>query len=94
MVLLFSARGKSSDWYRNLKAHPEDAKLRLGFKKYSPGVNFIDDPALVEEIMRWYVNKHPRSSKMIFGWDSKKNNLETTDLSFLLDAIRIVKLNL
>ena len=93
-VLLFSARGKRSDWYRNLRAHPEDAELRMGFKKYNPRVEFIDDPAQVEEIMRWYIEKHPRSSKMIFGWEPEKDSLETTDLGSLFDDIRIVRLNI
>ncbi len=93
-VLLFSARGASSDWYRNLKAHPEDAQLRIGFKMHSPVVEFVDEPEMVEEILRWYVNKHPRSSEFIFGWDPKRDDLEKTDLTSLVESIRIVRLGL
>ena len=91
-VLLFSARGKSSDWYRNLKANPEKTEIRIGFKRIKPAVQFIDDPANVEEIMRWYIQKFPGSSKMLFGWDQKKDNLETADLSSLAEALKIVQL--
>ncbi len=92
-VLLFSARGKISDWYRNLRANPQDTVLRIGFKKYNPSVEFIDEPEAIEETMRWYVKKYPRSSTMLFGWDPKKDDPETADIASLVDAIKIVKLN-
>ena len=91
-VLLFSSRGSKSDWYRNLKAHPDDAVLRIGFKKYSPKVEFIEETEAISETMRWYVKKFPGSSKMLFGWDLKKDNLETVDLSSLAEALKIVRL--
>lgn len=93
-VLLFSARGARSDWYRNLKAHPEDARLRVGFKKYSPVVEFVYEPETIEEIMRWYVRKHQRSSGFIFGWNPKRDDPEKTDLTSLIETIKIVKLDL
>jgi deazaflavin-dependent oxidoreductase (nitroreductase family) len=91
-VLLFSSRGSASDWYRNLKAHPEDVMLRIGFKKYSPKVEFIDKPEEIEGTMRWYVKKFPGSSKMLFGWNPKKDDPETADMASLVDALKIVKL--
>ena len=91
-VLLFSARGKSSDWYRNLKANPDKTVIRIGFKKLKPTVEFIDDPAKVKEIMYWYIQKFPRSSKMLFGWEPKKDNIETADLSSLAESLKIVQL--
>jgi hypothetical protein len=42
-VFLFSARGKRSDWYRNLKANPNDTKLRMGFKTITPMIEFIEE---------------------------------------------------
>jgi deazaflavin-dependent oxidoreductase (nitroreductase family) len=92
-VLLFSARGKRSDWYRNLKMYPSDVKMRIGFKTYSPIIELIEETEALEEILRWYVKKHPQSSKMIFGWDSKRDDPETTDLTSLVNAIKIVKLS-
>jgi len=91
-VLLFSARGKSSDWYRNLKANPEKTEIQIGFKKIKPAVEFIDDQDKIKEIMHWYIQKFPGSSKMLFGWDPKKDNLETADLSSLAEALKIVRL--
>ena len=65
----------------------------MGFKTYTPIVEFINEPEVVEEILRWYVKKHPRSSNIFFGWDPKQDDLETSDLTSLIDVIKIVKLN-
>ena len=93
-MLLFSARGTSADWYKNLQARPEDARLRIGFKTYHPEVEFIEDSVIVEEMIRWYVKKYPRSSKMIFGWNPNRDDSEETDLTSLVKVIKIVKLSL
>jgi deazaflavin-dependent oxidoreductase (nitroreductase family) len=93
-ILLFSSRGKTSDWYKNLRAHPENAEVQIGFKKYHPSIEFIEDYTLATDILRWYIEKHPRSSQFLFGWNQKKDNLETADLKFITDSIRIVRLNL
>jgi deazaflavin-dependent oxidoreductase (nitroreductase family) len=93
-VFLFSARGKRSDWYRNIKTNPNDAKLRMGFKTLTPIVEFIEEDEEVEEILRWYVKMHPRSSKMIFGWDPSRDDPEKTDLTSLIKTFKIVKLSL
>jgi deazaflavin-dependent oxidoreductase (nitroreductase family) len=92
-VLLFSARGKASDWYRNLKAHPEKTEIRIGFKKSSPKVEFVDDPERIKEIMHWYIQKFPGSSKMLFGWNKKKDDIETAGLSSLAEALKIIQLS-
>ncbi len=93
-VLLFSARGYRSDWYRNLKANPDDVKLRMGFKTHEPEVDFIDEPEVVDETLRWYVKRHPRSSRIIFGWDPRRDDPATTDLSSLVDVMKIVRLGI
>ena len=93
-VLLFSARGIRSDWYRNLRANPDHVKLRMGFKTYEPAVELIEEPEVIEETLRWYVKKHPRSSSVIFGWDPRRDDPTTTDLSSLVDVMKIVKLGI
>jgi deazaflavin-dependent oxidoreductase (nitroreductase family) len=92
-VLIFSARGKRSDWYKNLKMNPDDVKLRIGFKTHIPRIDLIEDADDVKEILGWYVKKNSRSSKMLFGWDAEKDRFETTDLSLLINTIKIVKLS-
>jgi deazaflavin-dependent oxidoreductase (nitroreductase family) len=93
-LILFSGRGHRSDWYRNLMAYPEDVKLKLGFKMYEPLVDFISEPEELEEYLRWYINAYPKSSRFLFGWDPKRDDLETSDLSSLVNILKIVKLDI
>jgi deazaflavin-dependent oxidoreductase (nitroreductase family) len=93
MIILFSARGAQSDWFRNLKTNPDKAKLRIGFKTIIPEVELVSDPDKVEEYLRWYIDKHPRSSHFLFGWDPKKDNLGDIDLSSLVKLMTVVKLS-
>lgn len=93
-IIIFAARGIKSDWYRNLKAKSDEVKLRIGFKTYKPNVELIDDPKVVRDYLRWYVVKFPRSSKILFGWDLRIDNVETTDFTSVAEIIKIVKLRL
>jgi deazaflavin-dependent oxidoreductase (nitroreductase family) len=91
-VILFSARGARSDWYRNLKALPDSVKLRIGFKTIKPRLEFIDKPDAILDYVKWYIQEYPRSSHFLFGWNPKEDDIETTDLSSLTAVLTIVKL--
>jgi hypothetical protein len=43
--------------------------------------------------MKWYVVNHGKSAKMLFGWDRKFDDPETTDFSKLLTMITIIRLH-
>ena len=92
-LILFSARGQRSDWYRNLVANPEDVKIRMGFHTYEPVIELLTEPKIIEEYLRWYLKEHPRSSRFLFGWDLKRDSLETSDLTSLVNILKIVKLD-
>jgi hypothetical protein len=57
-------------------------------------VEIVSDPELVEDYLKWYIEKHPRSSHYLFGWDPKRDTLETIDLSSLVKLITIVELRI
>ncbi|GAH73663.1 unnamed protein product, partial [marine sediment metagenome] len=44
------------------------------------------------KIIRWYVVKHSRSAKMLFGWNKKIDDPESSDFSKLLTTISIIQL--
>jgi deazaflavin-dependent oxidoreductase (nitroreductase family) len=92
-MILFSARGSRSDWYRNMVKNPDKVEIRVGFKTHNPKVEIIGGNEVIEDYLKWYIQKHPRSSRLIFGWDPKIDNLHTTDLTSLINMIKIVKLS-
>lgn len=64
----------------------------MGFITHKPIVEIVDDPEVVEDILGWYVKKHPHSSTVIFGWDPKRDYPIITNLATLVDDIKIVKI--
>jgi deazaflavin-dependent oxidoreductase (nitroreductase family) len=91
-IYIFAGRGWKADWYRNLKADPEAVVVRVGFSEYKPTVRFLEDQAQKEEMLKWYVTQFPRASGFLFGWDKKRDDLETSDLSTLVSILEIIEL--
>ena len=93
IITIFSARGEDADWMKNIRAHPDTLMVRHGFHRFQPQVEFVRDTDEKLRILKWYIVKHGRSSKMLFGWNPKTDDPETTDFTNLLKLISIVKLH-
>ncbi len=91
---LFSSRGKSSDWYRNMISNMDRVRVKKGFKWSDPKIEIVSDLDQKKEIMIWYVDSYPGASKMLFGWNKQVDSIESTDLDGITGFIEIVKLNL
>ncbi len=92
VIHIFSARGEESDWLKNVRANPDEIEVRHGFHWFHPIIEIVEKQSQKEEIFRWYVTKHSGAAKMLFGWDPKTDNPETTDLSPLIELITIIRL--
>ena len=90
-IHIFASRGDKANWLMNLKANPEDVKIRVGFKKYKVKTEIIEMEKR-KDIFHWYVSKHPMAAKALMGWDKKEDDPEKTDFSFLAEKIVVVKL--
>ncbi|MHA1302487.1 MAG: nitroreductase/quinone reductase family protein [Candidatus Heimdallarchaeaceae archaeon] len=91
VIHIFAGRGEKAHWLRNMKSHPEDIKIRIGFRKYP--VRFEILP--IEErkkVFHWYVIKHPKAAKGLMGWDPKRDDPNKTDFSFLAEKIVVIRL--
>ena len=91
IIHVFSARGKKADWFKNLTAIPDDATIRVKFRKFSPQITVIDNYDQKDEIIRWYINKYTGAAKFLFGWDPKIDDPVETDVSSLLELIQIIQ---
>jgi deazaflavin-dependent oxidoreductase (nitroreductase family) len=92
VIHIFSARGKKADWFKNLTANPDDAIVRIKFRKFCPQFTIIEQWEEKEEIIKWYINEYPMAAKLLFGWDSKTDDPEETDVSSLLEFLQIIQL--
>ena len=92
IITIFSGRGDESGWMKNIHAAPESVWARHGFHSFHAKVDIIQDELEKLKIIKWYVNNHSKSAKMLFGWDSKIDNPESTDFSEFLKLISIIRL--
>ncbi len=84
-------RGKVAHWYKNLMAHPEEAKIKIGFKKFAVSIEIIQTIEEKNALFKWYVSKFPKAAKMLFGWDPKNNKVETVDFTTFSELVDVVK---
>jgi deazaflavin-dependent oxidoreductase (nitroreductase family) len=92
VITVFSGRGDDAGWIKNIQANPAKVWIKHGFHKFHAQVRFIREEELKLNFIKWYVSKHSRSAKMLFGWEPKKDTIETTDLSNLMRIITIIQL--
>ena len=93
VIHIFSGRGEESDWMKNIRADPDTVWVRHGFHHFHAKIEFVESVEDKKQIMSWYVTKHPKAAKMLFGWDPKKDDPETTDYSSMIKLISIVRLH-
>ena len=93
IITIFSGRGEDAGWMKNIRVHPDALMVRHGFHRFQPQVEFVTNEDQKLEIMKWYVVNHGKSAKMLFGWDRKFDDPETTDFSKLLTMITIIRLH-
>jgi len=92
-ITIFSSRGEEAGWVKNIHANPDHILVRHGFHSFRPRVEFIIDENQKLEIIKWYVKNHGKSAKMLFGWDRKFDDPETTDFSNMLKMLGIIRLH-
>ncbi|MHA2289244.1 MAG: nitroreductase family deazaflavin-dependent oxidoreductase [Promethearchaeota archaeon] len=92
IITIFSSRGEEAGWVKNMRKNPNNVFIKYGFHSFIPRVEFITDESQKLEIIKWYVINHGKSARMLFGWDRKFDDPETTDFSKLLSIISIIRL--
>lgn len=92
VITIFSGRGEKADWLKNIRANPESVWVRHGFHSFQPRVKFVIDDTDKLNIIKWYVIKHKRSAKFLFGWNPKSDDPEAINFSRMLNTITIVQL--
>ena len=93
IVLLFSARGKYGDWFKNIVAKPNDFKIKIGFRKYKPTVK-VSSIEEKYEILKWYMETYPKAAKSLFGY-KKKDDIITDDfIKPVADFLEILQVTL
>ncbi len=92
-IIIFAARGESATWVKNMRSNPNDVSVMYGFHHFKPRIDFVSDVDQKSAIMKWYVTKFGKAAKVLFGWDSTKDDPDTTNFSKLISLLSIVLLH-
>ncbi|MFX1417945.1 MAG: nitroreductase/quinone reductase family protein [Promethearchaeota archaeon] len=90
-ITVVSARGEEADWLKNIRANPNEVWVKHGFHSFHARIAFITDEEEILKLIKWYVTKHKRIAKLIFGWNPKLDDPETADFSKLIQLIILVQ---
>jgi deazaflavin-dependent oxidoreductase (nitroreductase family) len=90
-ITVIAGRGEEAGWVKNLRINPDSVSIRYGFHRFKPDIEFIVDNEHKIEFLKWYVKNHGRSAKILFGWDPKIHDPETSDFSKLLRLILVIR---
>lgn len=61
--IVTAAYGETSDWYRNIRAHPA-LEIRTGFDRFEPEQRFLDQEEVYRELND-YARRHPAAIRII-----------------------------
>ena len=92
-VLLFSARGKYGDWFKNIVAKPDDFKIKIGFRKYKPTVK-VSSTEEKYEILEWYMEQYPKAAKQLIGYEKEKDQITNVFKHPVSNFFEILQLSL
>lgn len=88
---LLSGWGKDSNWYKNLRANPEEVWLQIGFRTFPVRAQIIEDPAEFKRTIECLILESVASAQRLFGWDPQSDRLDRADFSPMLEKVLMVK---
>ncbi|TFF98588.1 MAG: nitroreductase family deazaflavin-dependent oxidoreductase [Promethearchaeota archaeon] len=92
-IIIVSARGENAAWIKNMRAHPNHVEVTVGFHIFKPLIEFVSEGSQKLKIIKWYIAKYSKAAKMLFGWDPKNDDLETSNFENLVNLLTIVLLH-
>ncbi len=91
---LISGWGTEANWYKNIRAYPDDVYVQVGFHRFRARAEQVQDREELNAMMKWLVKHHTSGAEAkAMGWDPKQDDPETADFSGMFEKIIIVRLN-
>ena len=82
---------RKSQWYKNILANPEDVWVQLGFRKFHARIDLLEYDEFLETI-KLYALKYPKMAAAAWGWDPKRDSVETADFSPMLNVYKFFRI--
>jgi deazaflavin-dependent oxidoreductase (nitroreductase family) len=90
-IYVFSGWGKEANWYKNLMAYPEDVYVQTGFRRFHVRPEVVEDRRELKGIIERFILRSPAAAQTLIGWDPEQDDLQTADLSPMIEKVLIVR---
>lgn len=90
-LYLLSGWGKSTNWYRNMMAAPNEIWVQIGMKKWKVNAFVLEDSKDVMQLLERLVAESPESAKMLFGWRPGVDRIANADFSEIIDKVVFIR---
>ncbi len=90
-IHLFSGWGKDANWYKNLRANPDEVWLQIGFQRFPVQAHIIEDPGEIRCTIERFVGESPKDAQRLIGWDPQSDCIESADFSLMTEKVLLVK---
>ncbi len=93
IIHVAAARGNKTDWVRNIRANPGNVQAQVGFKKFIPRIEILEDIPNTIKFIEWMVKNIPSEAKIGFGWNPKEDAIERSDFTPLAELLTVIRLH-
>lgn len=91
VIHLFSAWGKSANWYKNILANPRDVWIQIGLHRFPVEAQTLQDPAEIWRTIEQFLTESPAQAHYLFGWEPSRDRRDRADFSDVMQRVSIVR---
>jgi hypothetical protein len=93
IIHIVAARGNKTDWVRNIRANPDNVQVQVGFKKFIPRIEILEDIPSTIGFIEWMVKNIPGEAKIGFGWNPKEDDINCSNFTPLAELLTVIRLH-
>ena len=90
-IHLLSGWGKGANWYKNIRAKPEEVWLQVGFRHFAVRADILEDPVEIRRTIETLIAESPADAQRLFGLEPQNDRMETADFSPMTEQVLFVK---
>jgi deazaflavin-dependent oxidoreductase (nitroreductase family) len=91
IIHLFSAWGKSTAWYKNMLANPNEVWIQIGMRKCPVIAQTLEEPAEIQRTLTQFITESPSQARYLFGWDPDRDQMDAADFSLVINRVLLVR---
>ena len=91
VIHLFSAWGKTTSWYKNMLATPQDVWIQIGKHQWPVQWHELKDSDEFMRTIAQFVTESPAQAHDLFGWEPNLDRLDQADFSPIINRVLVLR---